>query len=389
MKKRHGYSLNIDGKQALILKIRTVSDTSYCLEFVERTGNDHPESLERLRELTRPRRRVVTNLPNDGVHLLTAKLPALASKALTSAIQGVVNRKEGGLPGDWITQHTQLPAEPGPTLSAAAGDDYCIIYADSALLAERFTLAEEVGCHPLGMLPDFLALEDLFRRHGPEGRDNGPWNLVFLGQDERFLCVGDEHGLLFSRPLPEDLSGDTDRTDYLERLATEIERSSFFAQQAERSLVVRNIMICGQPDLADELAEHLKQHVDAIVQRWRPEDIFETEVDEPLWPLTLHLGRAVAAVHGPLCELLPPGAKGSPVKLVSRQVGIALAAFVTGAVSMLLAGGLLTSHVQQDYLREADVRINRLYTLAGQASADYLQNRALQARQDNVDRLGR
>ncbi len=370
MKKRQGYSLSLDERRILAVGISAAEETPYRLDWVEETPAE-------------ARRRVVLDLPNDQVHLLTTSLPAMKARALGTAVQGVVTRKQGGKPGDWIARHTLLPGAGGK----GGSRDYAVVFAARALVQASFAAALEHGCRAVGMLPDFLALDEMFRRHGIGADDSGPWNLVHLGEDERFLCVGDEHGLLFSRPLPEDLSGGTERDEYLQRLATEIERSCFFAQQAERSMIIGRIVLCGRPDLADDLAVRLGERSEIEIRRWRPEELFTSAVERETWPLTLHLARAVSALHGPACELLPPGAKPNPVRKLRRQAAVAMAALVTVAVPILLVGGVLTSRVQQEFLDEAADRLGELDMRAGQAATDYLQNRALRDRQENVDRL--
>lgn len=384
MKMRHGYSLSTDGERRQVVGIVAAEETPYRIEVAAGCEGVAATDAE-LAVLAEPRRRVVQGLPGDEVHLMVANLPPLRGRALDTAVQGMVVRQQGGRPGDWIARSTPLPSVAGP---GRTGQDHAVVFADLDLVRENFTAAVELGCRPLGLLPDYLALDELYRRHGAgEDEETGAWNLVHLGREQRFLCVGDEHGLLFSRPLPEDLSGGAARDEFLERLVTEIERSSFFAQQAERSMIVERIVLCGQPELVDALAAHLGERTETPVTAWRAEDLFAAGPGIETWALLPDLARAVAALHGPACEILPPGAKPHPLRAARRFAGVALAAFVTVAVPMLLAGGLLTSRVQRDYLDGAEQRTDELYARAGLAASDYLQNRALWARQRNMDLL--
>lgn len=384
MKKRCGYSLSVDDGTLRVTGVAPAADTPYRIETVAGFAAPGADAAVDARLLAEPRLRVVQQLPDDQVHLMTAVMPALKSRALAAAVQGVVARQQGGRPGDWIARAMPLPAAGGRTKGTA---DYVVVYTPLDLAREKFADAQALGCRPLGQLPDYLALDELYRRHGLGDDEAGPWNLVHLGDEGRFLCVGDEHGLLFSRPLPEDLSGGAAREEYLERLVTEIERSTFFAQQAERSMIVGRFVVCGQPDLVDDLVERLAARTEAGVRPWRAEELFTAESGLETWRYLPHLARAAAALHGPACEILPPGAKPHPLRAVRRHAAVALAGFVTVAVPMLLVGGVLTARVQSEYLRRAADRTEELYERAGLAAADYLQNRALRDRQLNMDEL--
>ncbi|MCP4571190.1 MAG: hypothetical protein GY838_02450 [bacterium] len=377
MKTRQGYSLILDGDRRHLVGVVPGEETPYRIETA-------PVAAPDLAPLADPHHRTVLDLPDEQVHLMIASLPPLKGRALDTAIQGMVVRQQGGQPGQWITRSTPLPRSQGP---GRGGQEHAVVFAPLDLVSERFTSATDLGCRAVGLLPDYLALDELYRRHGVAEDAQGPWNLVHIGPEQRFLCVGDEHGLLFSRPLPDDLSGGAHRDEFLERLVTEIERSSFFAQQAEHSMVVGRIVLCGQPDLVDDLAALLADRTEVPLQTWRPEELFTGAADTAAWTMLPNLARAVAALHGPACEILPPGAKPDPLKDLQRYAGFALAAFVSVAVPMLLAGGLFTTYVQRSYLKCAEQRTDQLYTRAGAAAADYLQNRALQARQQNMDLL--
>lgn len=387
MKKRDAYSLRLDADNSLAVKIRTGDKSTYHVEWVIPFAEGGPALPHQLRELARPRRRVVQHLANDHVSLMTASMPNLKSKLMKTALKGVVVKEKGGQRDDWIIDYKALPQR--RRVDTARGQySVSTVFVKQSYVEDQFARAHAVGCGPNGMLPGYLALEDLFRRHGPESETDGAWNVIFLGHKEQFLCVGDENSLLFSRPLPEDLSGGEERDEYINRLATEIDRSNFFAQQAERSMQVRRVIVCGQPDTADALVEALAERLDIEVTRWKPEGLFTAEEDKELWPYTLDLAAAAASYHGARYHLLPPGAVQGAGDRARRYATVGAVTFFAWTAPLILVCGLWTTRAQNNFLREAADLTDNLYHRAEAAASAYLLNRVFKTQQEAVDDLG-
>jgi len=98
----------------------------------------------------------------------------------------------------------------------------------------------------------------MYRRYGLKDESLEGWNIVFVGKDDHFLCVSTPSGMLITRPLPADLSEGENSEEYLDRLATEVDRSIFFARQTEFNPNIERIVVCGDSELAQNLVERLK-----------------------------------------------------------------------------------------------------------------------------------
>lgn len=336
MKKRTAYCLNLQDEQTLLVKLQTAEETPYRVLGRETVPAGDPLPPRWQKDMAVRGSRTFLQLSNEDAFLLITSLPPMKRKQRLAA------------------------------LSAASAR----------------------GVRPDGMIPGFLALDTLFRRYRPDGMPDGAWNLVYLGKDMRFLCVGDEGGLLFTRPLPEDLSGGAEREEYLERLGTEIERSNFFAQQAVRSMQVQSVVVCGEPRLADALTAGIAEAGSIVAVRWRPEDLFAGEVGENAAAELMPLAAAAAACGRPKYNLLPPSARKGPGKAVRRYALVAAAAFGLAVVPILLVGGLWTTRPQQAFLESAESLEDETRFRAQEAVGAYLLHQALDDRQQKVDRLG-
>ncbi len=383
MKKRFAASLQYRPDGVTALRIATDASPPYRVLWCEETRLDDPLPQRAQRELSGQFGGVCQVLPGDDVHHLIVPLPAMAPKLRAAAIRGVVVREKGGEPRDWVTTFVELPVRDGSRRAARQDfSTYCVRVDVARRHLER---ARGLGVRPTSALPPFGLLDDLYRKHRVVDPAVRGWNLVHLGRNARFLCVGEPGGLLFSRPLPEDLSGGAELAEYVDRLATEVERSNFFAQQAERSLRVDQVVVCGDTDLADALAARLAERQFAVV-RWRPEDLFAWPDDRPRPDLTLALAGAVAALGGG-GNLLPADARPDRGRTARRQVRRVVQASLGAAVPLLLGATLLTEHVQRESLRELNARESDLLGRAQATATAYLQNRALVAREANLNRL--
>jgi hypothetical protein len=385
VKKRYGYCLSLDGDNSIAIKLRTDKEELFRVEWIEHFSINDPDPGSRIEELAGSCRRVVQAIPNEQVSLMTVTLPNMKAKSQNTALQGLVVREKGGSFGDWVIDFNMVSGSqqgnvPGKHVSITAA------VVKKEAVEKYYADAEQMGCYPRGMLPGHLALEQLLRHHGPVLESDGAWNLVFIGNKNQFICVGDNNDLFFSRNLPQNLSGSAGEDEYIERIAMEIKRSNFFAQQKERNIPVRRIIISGEPEKADKLVENLINQTEQEIIRWHPEEIFITDDKTILWEYTLNLAVAVTAFHQPRYNLMPPRAKHKSGKRIRHYSTLAAVVFGAAAVPVILIGGLLTSRVQGDFLQGAKAQLNTLHSRAGRAAESYLLNRALRDRQENIDK---
>jgi hypothetical protein len=383
LKKRSAASLQFRPDGVTAMRITTEASPSYRILWCEEARLEDPLPSRVQRELSGQFGGVCQVLPGEDVHHLIVPLPPLAPKLRAAAIRGVVVREKGGELRDWVTTFTELPAREGSRRGGRQDfSTYCV---RTEVVRRHLERARGLGVRPTVALAPFGLLDDLYRKHRVVDPAVNGWNLVHLGRTARFLCVGEPGGLLFSRPLPEDLSRGAELTEYIERLATEVERSNFFAQQAERSLRVDQVVVCGDAELADALTTRLAERQFPVV-RWRPEDLFAWPDDEPRPELLLAVSGAVAAL-GDGGNLLPADVRPDRGRTVRRQVQLVVQTSVGAAVPLLFGAALLTEHIQRDALREMAQRENELLSRAQVTATAYLQNRALLAREANLTRL--
>ena len=384
MKKRFSYGLYLANEGSRAVKLSCGEDSPYVIEWIEPLPEGGSTPTRRLKELCGQGSRVFQLLPNEEVSLLIAALPPMKRKQMVAALQGILQRDKGGRLEEWIVDYWSLPERDQKSGQQVRGD-VAAMFVRKLVLEHQFGLAKDLGIQPKGLLPGYLALEQLFRRHRPTGIEGKVCNLVHLGRDEQFLCVADEHCMLFTRPLPADLSGGIARDEYVERLAAEIERSNFFAQQAERSMQVESIAVCGDPNLTSALVEKLSKMSSFEVVDWRAEELFAADIPVA-WENLIPLAAAAAAFHASPYNLLPQEVQEGKRRAMRRYAVTAVAAFGATVVPIMLVGGVWTGHVQREYLSAAKKQVVHAERRAGDAAEAYLYDQALKSRQLQVDR---
>ncbi|MFH1842646.1 MAG: hypothetical protein ABIF77_05520 [bacterium] len=386
MKTRAAFSLTLSDEQTQIVKLVPGEGSPYRIEWIETMPAGEPLSARCQREMSRRGSRLFQVIPGGDVYLLITKLPRMKRKQTLSALGGVAVREKGQQPADWVIDYNDLPERPGPG-GTVVGKDLAMAFTERKTVDRLYQAAVVRGLFPDGFVPGYLALDALFRRHLPETARGGAWNLVHLGFRERVLIVGDENGPLFSRPLPEDLSGGTETEEYLNRLQTEIERSNYFAQQAERSLLVQNIVVSGESILADSLAETIEESSELKVLRWQADDLFSWQGAEPGKIGTIPLAAAALAFTGADYDLRPQAARQRAGKATQRYAALAASTSGLALAPILLAGGLWTTNVQQQFLTTAQDRLDETRPRVEEAVMSYMHHLSLTDRQGNLDRL--
>jgi len=386
VKTQAAFSLTLTDEQTHIVKLVPGEGSPYRIEWIETMPAGEPLSARCQRQMARRGSRLFQVIPGGDAFLLITKLPRLKRKQTLSALGGVAVREKGQQPADWVIDYQELPERPGPG-GKVMGQDLAMVFAEHKVVDRLYQAAMVRGLYPDGFVPSYLALDGLFRRHLPETAAGGAWNLVHLGFQERVLIVGDENGPLFSRPLPEDLSGGAETEEYLTRLQTEIERSNYFAQQAERSLVVQSIVVSGESILADSLAESIEESSELKVLRWQADDLFSWEGTEPGKIGTIPLAAAAIAFAGADYDLRPLAARQRAGKPTRRYAALAASTAGLALAPILLAGGLWTTGVQREFLTTTQDRLDETRPRVEAAVVSYMHHLSLSDRQANLDRL--
>jgi hypothetical protein len=384
VKTRSAASISFQGDTPAGVRIATSDERPY--RIVSLTVGESGAAPD-ARELAGAAGRVCLVLDGDDAQHIVVPLPPMAAKLLPTALRGVIVREKGGVASDWIADAVALPERDAQRHGTRR--DYSTVFARVDLVRQHLGRAHALGVKPTLARPNYALLDELYRKHRPADPNLQGWNVVHVGRAARFVCVGEPGGLLFSRPLPEDLSRGTEAEEYINRLATEVERSNFFAHQAERGLHVGQIAVCGDADLADALAVRLAEASDTPVLRWRPEDLFVWPDGQARSDLTLLLAGAVAGLDRNGAGLIPGEFRPHRGRAFGRYAQLVTTTGLGTAVPLLLAAGLWTESVQRDCLHALDRLDERLAQRAEVTAGAYYENRALAARDSSLERYGR
>ncbi len=384
MKNRSGTSLTLMADRAVAVRVQAHTAELLRVVWSETVPTQQRFGPRAQRDLGGHAGPTSVVVPGDDAAYLITPLPKLKLKQQGTALRGVLVREKGGEPGDWTIDFRTLSDR--EAIRRAGRQDVGMVFARTTVVNRHLDRARELGARVSHVLPGYLALDAFYRRRRP-ATVTGPWNLVYLGPQLRFLCVGDPEGLLFTRTLPADLSGGAEQQEYVERLVTEIERSNFFAQQAERSLRVDRIVVCGEPELTAAVIAQLASAVEIAAEPWEPQDLFAWPEGGADLALLLPAIAAAMAMERDVPNLLPHEQRPARGRELIRFGRIAAAAAAAAAVPLVLGGSLLTGHVQQECLRTLADHESTTYERAQDATAAYLENRALLARQASLDRL--
>ena len=386
MKSKRGFSVHRQGQVQVAVEVRREGRGRWSVVQLERVrdGEAVPGSLGRA--LARESASVAWLVPDTEAKSTVATLPPMKGCALKRAAQGLAARSDGGVAESWaVSCHAMGPTHrPGAGNDGLKLQDVFILQAARSFIDEQMAEALRWGLEPGLVLPTDVVLDLLYRRYGPEREDLAAWNLVFIGKEASFLCISTREHLLMTRRLPQDLSNGTDPEEYLGRIATEIERSIFFARQTEASPHVERIIICGDHEAAPRIVERLHQQGLAPSVYWDISSVVVWGDNVPQVDDLLAVAGALVAADGSPHNL---GARHrhrplSPV--MRRRSLIGAGAVAVAAVPLLLAGGLMTSRIQAEYLEKSKDRLREVQARATQAEEIYRSQRVLLARENRI-----
>jgi len=302
---------------------------------------------------------------------------------LQRALAGGLARDEGGTPDDrYFAFHSLDSAIESETMMS-----YILYHAAKSDLEAHLKTAKEWSVDVQRMLPATLALDLFYRQHGPERGAHAAWNLVFVGEHQQFLSISTSDAQLVVRNLPANLSHAGDQDEYLAQLATEIDRSIFFARQTEGSPEIETVIVCGDPKVAGPLVAKLGESSAIPVFHWTIEDMFQGS-DSAHHPDEL-LALAGAVLASGKCEfnLLPQRSSFHFSRSVRRKMAVAGATCAATVVPVLLVGGLWTANTQANYLADAKARLAEALPKAELAEQAYATQRLLLSREDKIKRF--
>jgi hypothetical protein len=374
---RSGYALLQDDTRTLAAAVTATAPQRWRLTHWQDLAPGARPTGAVARELGRHGDRLAALVPATDVDCTVTTLPRLTGRELARAATGWVARKEGGTPEDWRVCWQALPAE----RPDASTQDVFLAYAPRPSVQAVQARAHAVGARPGIMLPPSLVLDQFFRLAGPDREGLRVWNLVFLGQEQSFLCVASERCLLLSRPLPRGATAGADKAEHLDRLVTEVERSVFFARQSAGTPTVDRLVVCGEPELAAQLVTRLQEGEHPAV-RWDLGAVLDPGDHDLTADDQLLVAAAVLAAGRPTVNLAPPRRRQLLGAGGRRRLQLALATAAVAAVPVITGGSLLTDRVQERYLEDAQARLGRATERAEEAATYYARQRVLQRRQD-------
>ena len=380
---KSGYSISRSADQFVAVTVTPQGNDHWRLDDVSTFAAGSGPAPDLAKTLGRNGGRLNWLLQDEESNVAVTHLPRLKSKELERAVSGWLLREHGGDASTWsvgwqVTGTTAVgPGEPEQL-------DVAMAFAHRADIDRLTEKATAWRVRPSAMLPDYVALEQFYRTYGRPAEDLQGWNLVFVGRRRRFLCISSDRNLLLTRNLPVDLSAGADPEDYLNRLATEVDRSVFFARQTQQNPSIQKIIVCGDEVLSAQLVQRLATESSIPAEVWGLRDLFQWNGHEDDPDLLLSaISAALAGQPMPL-SVLPPQRRVLFGPQVRKRVLMAAGTVAAAAVPVLLVGGLVTSAVQERYLERAQNELGEAEMRADEAARIYRDHGLLLAREDYI-----
>ena len=319
-------------------------------------------------------------MPNELAEGSVMKLPSLKGKELGRAVMGTIARQEKAQAEDFFISWQALPAPKGGT---GAGQQVFALHARKSDIAEQLDHHLAHATAPRRLLPPFLVLDEFFRFTRCDPLEDNTWNLVFLGEHENFLVVGNHDSVILTRPLPFDLGDGEPDEQYLNRLATEIERSGFFIKQGDLGQGMDRTLVAGDHKLANRLVAVLGERSGVPAEAWDIARNFQWSQREPIPDSALIPLMAAAMVRHPgPYNLLPSVGRTWFGPQARRRTLVAATTLGTALLPVLIIGSTVTAKVQESYLQRATQRLETARQEAAQAADIYTQQKVLNTQQD-------
>ena len=382
--KGKGYSLRIHRDLRVGVGVRKTGPRTWLVEYLTAAAADEPFPGDFRQQAAGGSVPLTMVAPDETARAVMISLPLLKGKELKQGVLGTVARQEKCAPGDLVVSWRVLGRHRDP-----AGEIQQDLVALVMSLSDRGELLQQatgLGLEPSRLLPGYAVLDEMFRLVGPAVPDGGAWALVYLGGDENFLNISSPESLLLTRSLPVNLDDSQDQDAFLERLATEIERSRFFIRQGAHSPDIRQVVVCGDPALAGPLAEHLNaEQGGQTAVHWTAEHLFSHQGDPVSTAYLLPALGAALSLEQTDLNLLDRGRRSLLGRKASRRLMLAGTAAAVGLVPMVLAGSVLTARIQENYLVKARQSLEEARVRAAEAAEIYKASRLLDHQQLCLD----
>jgi Tfp pilus assembly protein PilN len=382
LNKKTGYSLCFKNDGLTAMSVSRLEHGRWRIDDLDQSRAAGRASSSLARELGRKPERLTMMMPGNSVRTSLVSLPKLKKKEMNLAAAGWVAREEASTKDEWCVSWRQR--KEGDREDQKNRKDVFLLYAPKEDVDKQMAGADAWGTTPTRLLPDYMILDQMFRRYHAEAASLEAWNIVFVGQEDHFLSVSTQASLLLTRPLSGDLSDGADAGEYLERLATEVDRSIFFARQTEYSPVIQRIIVCGDPDLARGLIEKLGKETTVSAEYWDVAECFEWEGRKLDSRLVLPAMAAALDIHNLSFNLLPESSRNFLGPLVRRRLALAVSTAAVAVVPILMAGGFVTANIQDRYLQRARLQLEQASTRADAAAEIYKAQRVLAAREQHI-----
>jgi hypothetical protein len=382
MSDKAGYSFRIVNGTALGAAVTRLGHGRWSVTDTASGRADAGLSAEFSQNLARNADGLLWTVSEDLAGQTVLTLPPLKGKELERAVLGWVAREEGGSPDDWNITWNALPMTKDQ--SGEPRQRVFTLFAKSDDLNAALDEQTVMPVMPAHALPPSQVLDRFYRLTRDDKEPGSTWSLVFISSEENFLVISNQDSLLLTRGLPNDLSGGQDLQQYIDRLATEIQRSGFFIRQGDHMPEVERIVVAGDRTLSNLLVTRLSSEEGAPAHFWNMEEHFDLQ-GRTLDPGLLISLAAAAQARGDFPYDLMPRPKRVLFSSGHRRRALVAAGAVGAALlPILLVGGLVTARVQEDYLKKAQQRLEIARVAAQDAADVYKKQRLMLARQNHL-----
>ncbi len=369
MNTKLGYSIRYGEKSMVAMGVSSLEHGRWRIENLEQNQTSAGPSSSLIKNMVNNPEGTIMLTSGSDARTALITLPKLKKKEMALAAAGWVAREESSAPDEYCVSWRERKGENKSENKDTK--DVFLLYAPRADVDQHLAQVKVWGAKPQRMLPDFMILDGMFRQFHPQAQKLAAWNIVFVSKEDHFLCVSTQSSMLLTRPLQADLSDGTDAAEYYERLATEVDRSIFFARQTEFNPDIQGIVVCGDPEVAEGLIEHLKQETTISAEYWDLGSCFELESGKLEPQLLLPAMAAALALKKNPYNLLPEQPRVILGQDARRRLVLATTTAAVAMVPILLVGGLITSNVQNRYLDDAHRQLEISVVRADEAADVY------------------
>jgi hypothetical protein len=380
-----GYGIRVDERENTLAATTPVEPGLWQVDelIMAKGGTLVPPSL--LATMAKNGEGTTWLMPNDLAEPSLLKLPALKGKELQRAVEGTIARQEKADIEQFFLSWEAL--DPADGKQGGAGSQVFVLHARQEDIDAQMEHHLATSVVPGRLLPGFMILDQFFRFTRCDPLEDSAWTLVFLGQHENFLVMGNKDSVILTRPLPFDLNETEHDDQYIARLATEVERSGFFIQQGELGKGMDRILVAGDPDLVKRLVEALNERSGVPAESWDISRSFQWSEGEVPSSAYMPLMAAALSRRPSQYSLLPGTRRILFGPKTRRRAMVAACALGTALLPVLIIGSTVTAKIQESYLERARARLDIATVEAAEAAEIYRQQRLLQTQEEYLDRF--